>query len=143
MICSTTKPRSWWSACVRRVSSSASVTSSGITPSTSEWVIVAGGSSGASEQPDADLGDAAVPLGPGRDLACEEGLVEVGEGLHADPLGPFDEVVVVEQPRGRDLPRVLEELAPVDGNQVARAGGDRGRPGGAERTARSARMSAS
>jgi hypothetical protein len=79
------------------------------------------------EQADADLVDAALALRPRRHLAGEERLVEVGEGVHPDLLGPGGEVVVVEQPRGRDLAGVLEELAPVERDQVAVAGADRGR----------------
>jgi hypothetical protein len=44
--------------------------------------------------------------------SCEECLVEVGEGAHAGLLGPLGEVVV-EQPRRRDVPGVLEDLAAV------------------------------
>jgi hypothetical protein len=58
----------------------------------------------------------------------QERLVEIGEGLHAGLLGPFGEVVVVEEPRRRDPPRVLEEVAGVERDQVAVTGGDRVRP---------------
>jgi hypothetical protein len=64
------------------------------------------------QQLDADLVDAAAALGPRGHLVGEECLVEVGEGVHAGLLGPLGEVVV-EQPRRRDVPGVLEDLAAV------------------------------
>jgi hypothetical protein len=58
----------------------------------------------------------------------EERLVEVGQGVHPGLLGPLGEVVVVEQPGGRDAPGVLEDLAAVVGQHVAVAAGHGGRP---------------
>jgi MFS family permease len=86
------------------------------------------------QQFDADLVDAAAAPRPCRHLVREERPVEVGEGPHAGFLGPLGKVVVVEQPRRRDAPGVLEELAAVVGEQVAVTAGDRGRP--AQRAAR-------
>jgi hypothetical protein len=59
------------------------------------------------QQLDADLVDAAAALGPSRHLMREELPVEVGQGVPKNLLGPLGNVVV-EQPRRRDAPGVLE-----------------------------------
>jgi hypothetical protein len=63
----------------------------------------------------------------------EERLVAVGQGVHQGLGGPPGEVVV-EQPRGREVPGELDDLAGVIGHQVAVAAGHGSRP--AQRTAR-------
>jgi hypothetical protein len=85
------------------------------------------------QQLDGDLVDAAAAPGPAGHVVGEERLVAVGQGVHQGLGGPPGEVLV-EQPRGREVPGMLDDLAGVVGHQVAVAAGDRGRP--AQRTAR-------
>jgi hypothetical protein len=63
----------------------------------------------------------------------EERLVALGQGVHQGRWGPPGEVVV-EQPRGQEVPGRLDDLAAVVGDQVAVAAGHGGRL--AQRTAR-------